>query len=65
MGSGKTGAGEMGVGEMGISRLKLGTHVDREQMYCVYRKQTAAAYLSLYFSNSKMFRHTFLRNCEA
>ena len=54
-------------------RLKLGTHVDSGQMYCVYRKQAAAAYSSLYFflflshqfSNIKIFRHTFLRNCEA
>ena len=44
-------------------RLKLGTHVDRGEMYCVYRNQTAAAYLSLYFfiflslqfSNIKVF----------
>ena len=54
-------------------RLKLGTHVDRGQMYHVYWDQAAAAYLSLYFciflslqfSNIKIFRHTFLRNCEA
>ena len=54
-------------------RLKLGTHMDSGQMYCVYRNQAAAAYLSLYFfiflslqfSNIKIFRHTFLRNCEA
>ena len=46
--------------------LKLGTHVDSGQMYCVY--QAAAAYLSLYFfiflslqfSNIKIFRHTLL-----
>ena len=31
-------------------RLKLGTHVDSGQMYCVYRNQAAAAYFSLYFS---------------
>ena len=31
-------------------RLKLGTHMDSGQMYCVYRNQAAAAYLSLYFS---------------
>ena len=31
-------------------RLKLGTHVDRGQMYCVYRNQAAAAYSLLYFS---------------
>ena len=30
-------------------RLKLGTHMDSEQMYHVYRNQTAAAYSSLYF----------------
>ena len=54
-------------------RLKLGTHVDSGQIYRVYRKQAAAAYLSLYFfiflslqfSNIKIFRHTFLRNCKA
>ena len=54
-------------------RLKLGTHVDSGQMYRVYRNQAAAAYLYLYFfiflslkfSNIKIFRHTFLRNCEA
>ena len=54
-------------------RLKLSTHVDSRQMYCVYRNQAAAAYSSLYFfsflsvqfSNIKMFRHTFLRKCEA
>ena len=53
--------------------LKLGTHIDSGQMYLVYRNQTAAAYstlyffifLSLQFSNIKVFRHTFLRNCEA
>ena len=53
-------------------RLKLGTHVDSGQMYCVYRNQ-AAAYLSLYFFiflslqflNIKIFRHTVLTNCEA
>ena len=54
-------------------RLKLGTHMDIEQMYRVYRNQAATAYSSLYFfiflslqfSNIKRFRHTFLRNCEA
>ena len=54
-------------------RLKLGIPVDNGWMYCVYRNQTAAAYLSLYFfiflslqiSNIKIFCHTFLRNCEA
>ena len=30
-------------------RLKLGTHVDSGWIYCVYRNQAAAAYLSLYF----------------
>ena len=53
--------------------LKLGTHIDSGQMYLVYWNQAAAAYLSLYFfiflslqfSNIKVFRHTFLRNCEA
>ena len=54
-------------------RLKLGTHVDSGQMYHVYRNQAAAAYsphcfflfLSLQFSNIKIFRHTLLTNCEA
>ena len=54
-------------------RLKLGTHVGSGQMYCVYRSQAAPAYSSLYFfiflslqfSNIKIFRQTFLRNCEA
>ena len=54
-------------------RLKLGTHVDSGQMYCVYRNQIAGAYSSLYFftflslqfTNIKIFRHTFLSNCEA
>ena len=54
-------------------RLKLGTYVDSEQMYRVYQNHAAAAYSSLYFfiflslqfSNIKIFRHTFLRNCEA
>ena len=54
-------------------RLKLGIHVDSRQMNRVYRNKAAAAYLSLYFfiflslefSNIKVFRHTFLRNCEA
>ena len=31
-------------------RLKLGTHVDSGQMYCVYRNQAAASFSSLYFS---------------
>ena len=54
-------------------RLKLGTHVDSGQMYCVYRNRAAAPYLSIYFfsflslqfSNIKNFCRTFLRNCEA
>ena len=54
-------------------RLKLGTHMDSEQMYRVYQNQAATAYSSLYFfiflslqfSNIKLFRHTFLRNSEA
>ena len=32
--------------------MKLGTHVDCEQMYCVYRNQAVSEYLSLYFSFS-------------
>ena len=48
-------------------RLKLDTDVDSGQMYRVYRNQTAAAYSSLYFfiflslqfSNTEIFRHTF------
>ena len=48
-------------------RLKLGTHVDSGQIYHVYQNQ-AAAYLSLYFfiflslqfSNIKIFCHTVL-----
>ena len=54
-------------------RLKLGSHVDSGQVYRVYWNRATAAYLSLYFfiflslqfSNIKIFRHTFLRNCEA
>ena len=54
-------------------KLKFGTRVDSGQMYRVYRNQAAGAYSSLYFfiflslqfSNIKMFCHTFLRNCEA
>ena len=53
-------------------RLKLGTHMDSGSLYRVYRNQAAAAYLSLYFiflslefSNIKIFPHTFLRHCEA
>ena len=38
-------------------RLKLGTHIDSGQMYCVYQNQTAAAYLSLYLSFSLVFKH--------
>ena len=57
----------------GTRRLKLGTYMDSGQMYRVYRNQAAAAYLSRYFfiflslqfSNIEIFRHTFLRNCEA
>ena len=54
-------------------RLKLGTHVDSGQMYRLYWNQAAATYLFLYFfiflslqfSNIKIFRHTLLTNCEA
>ena len=54
-------------------RLKLDIHVDSGQMYRVYQNQAASAYSSLYFfiflslqfSNIEIFRHTFLRNCEA
>ena len=54
-------------------RLILGTHMDSGQMYRVYLNQAAAAYSSIYFfiflslqfSNINIFRHTFLRNCEA
>ena len=54
-------------------RLKLGTQMDSWQIYRVYRNQAAAAYsflyffsfLSLQFSNIKIFCRTFLRNCEA
>ena len=53
--------------------MKLGTHMDSEQMYHVYGNQAAAAYSSLYFfiflslqlSNIKNFCHNFLRNCES
>ena len=31
------------------STLKIGTHVDIGRAYCVYQKQAAVAYLSLYF----------------
>ena len=30
-------------------RLKLGSHMDTVQMYCVYRNQAAASFSSLYF----------------
>ena len=54
-------------------RLKLSTYVDSGQMYRIYWNQVAGAYSSLYFfiflslqfSNIKIFRHTFLRNCKA
>ena len=54
------------------TRLKHGQWVDVSIM-TIYRNQAAAAYSSLYFfiflslqfSNIKMLRHTFLRNCEA
>ena len=54
-------------------RFKLGTHMNSGQMYRVYQNQAAAAYLSLYFfiflslqfSNIKIFRHTLLTKCEA
>ena len=46
--------------------------MDNGQMYHVYQNQAAAAYcpfissfFSLQFSNIKIFRHTFIRNCEA
>ena len=50
-------------------RLKLCTRVDSGQMYCVYQNQAAAAhssqyfffiFLSLQFSDIKIFCHTFL-----
>ena len=59
------------VGTVMPRRLEFGTHMDSRQMYRVYRNQAAAAFssfftfLSLQFSNIKMFRHTFLRNCVA
>ena len=60
------------LGTVRSRRLKFDTHVDSGQMYRVYQNQ-AAAYLSLYFfiflslqfSNIKMFRHIVLTNCEA
>ena len=50
-------------------RLKLGTHVDSGQMYCVYRNQAAASdlflyffmFLSLQFSNINFFVTPFSR----
>ena len=49
------------------TKLKLGTHIVSGWLYRVYRNQAAAAYLSLYFfiflsllfSNIKIFCHTF------
>ena len=60
-------------GTVSPRRLKLGTHTDSGQMYLVYWNLAAASYSSLYFfiflsvqfTNIKVFRHTFLRNCEA
>ena len=57
-------------GTVRLRRLKLGTHLDSGEMYCIYRNQAAAAYSSLNFfilqySNIKNFCHTFLGNCEA
>ena len=53
-------------------RLKLGTHMNSEQMYRVYRNQAAAIYSSLYFSFFFLSNFqtlncfvTLLRNCEA
>ena len=54
-------------------RLRLDTNVDNGWMNRVYWNQVAVAYLSLYFfsflslqfSNIKIFCYTFLRNCEA
>ena len=53
-------------------RLKLGTNVDDAQMYHVYLNQAAAAYsslcfftfLSLQFSNIKIFRHIFSKTAR-
>ena len=58
-------------GTVSSRKLRLGAHVDNGWMYRVYRNQAAAAYSSLYFfiflflqfSNIKIFRQTFLRNC--
>ena len=46
-------------GALRPERLKLDTHMDSGQMYCVYLNQTAAAYLSLYFFFffSPIFKH--------
>ena len=60
-------------GTVRYRRLKLGTHVDSGQMYRVYRNEADAAYLphyffiflSLQFSNIKIFRHTLFTNCDA
>ena len=60
-------------GTMRPRRLKLGAHMDNGWMYSVYQNQAAAAYMSLYFfifltlqfSNIKIFHHTFLGNYEA
>ena len=59
-------------GTVSPRRLKLGTHVDKGQMYCVYRNQATAAYCFLHFSffllsnfqALKFFVSTLLRNCE-
>ena len=58
-------------GTMRPTKLRLGTRVDNGLMYCVYQNQAAAAYLSLYFfiflsnfQTLKVFRRTFIRNCE-
>ena len=60
-------------GTVRLRRLKLGTHMDKGQMYRIYRNQAAAAYSSLYFFillslqclHIKIFCHTFVTNCEA
>ena len=50
-------------------RLKLGTHMDSEQMYLIYRIRLLLLVrpfiFYFQFSNITIFRHTFLRNCEA
>ena len=38
-------------------RLKLCTHMDSRWIYSVYRNQTTAAYFSLHFSFSPVFKH--------